>query len=405
MDEHRVALVSLVQELIQLRSVNSPPTGDEKLAQQVVGHWLRQLGLTVDEYSVSLVPGITDHPAWRELGRDYSNRPNVMAYLQGSGSGPSLLFTGHMDTVGLCEDEPWQHQPFAGDFDGESIFGLGAFDMKGGLAAGMMAVRCLVELGVRLGGTLYFESVVDEEYGGANATLAGRLRYPQIDGAILMEPTNLRIATGHKNTGVWNLTVRGHAGRSFSGETTSNPAKTLVEMIQWLDNFFTSRVSSASGPEPYLWEIDRLHAGPSVQFMGTRVPPTASVTFWVEGGVDDNPDILDQMATHLNRQFEPSTYELVPVIPPLWGSEIAANHSLVAHVQRSMRLWEGDDALITAPFACDGAMFNRHSQTPVLILGPQGGNAHSADEYVNFESLVTLSKVLACTAVEWCNAI
>lgn len=403
MDSHRGALISMVQEFIQLSSINSPPTGGEKTAQNVLGHWFRQLGLTVDEYDINLVPGIREHPAWRELGRDYDNRPNVMACLQGGGAGPSLLFTGHIDTVGLCEDELWQHRPFAGDFDGESIFGLGAFDMKGGLVAGMMAIRCLVELGVRLTGSLYFESVVDEEYGGANATLAGRLRYPHIDGAILMEPTNLRIANGHLNTSVWNLAVRGHAGRSFSGELTINPAKTLINMVQWLGEFFTSRGYDESKPAGSAWEIDRIHAGPSVEFMGTRVPPSASVTFWVEGQVEDNPDILGQMADHLNRRYDPGTYELVPVIPPLWGSQIASDHPLVAVVQQSMRLWDGDDTVITAPFACDGAMFNRHSQTPLVILGPQGGNAHSADEFVQVESLVTLSKVLACTAVEWCK--
>ena len=403
MDSHRSTLVSLVQQLIQLPSVNAPPLGDETVAQKMIGHWFRQLGLSVDEYDVCSVDGIKNHPAWRDLDRNYVGRPNVMACLPGSGTGRSLVFTGHIDTVELSEDIAWNHDPFAGEYDGESIFGLGAFDMKGGLAAGMMAIRCLVELGVQCDGTIYLESVVDEEYGGSNATLAGRLRYPAIDAAILMEPTNLHIATGHRSTSVWILTVTGQSSRSFSGEATTNPARTLIDMMQWLGEFLTSRTNQHHGGESYPWEIDRLHAGPTSERMGTRIPPTASVIFWVEGGADEDPNIRDQMARWLNERFDASDYELRPMIPPLLGSQIASDHPLTRCLQRSMHPWGVEEEPITAPFACDGAMFNRHSRTPVILFGPEGGNAHGADEFVRVESVLRLSQVLARTAVAWCG--
>ena len=402
-DSHRGGLISLVQQLIQLLSINVPPIGNETTAQNLVTHWFRQLDLSVDQYDVRDVEGIELHPAWRDLGRDYGGRPNVMAVLQGSSEGRSLLFTGHIDTVDLDDGLRWHHDTFAGEYCDGSIFGLGAFDMKGGLAAGMMAMRCLVELGLQLDGTVYFESVVDEEYGGANATLAGRLRYPSIDAAILMEPTNLQIATGHRSTSVWTLTVKGQAGRSFSGEATVNPARTIIDMMQWLGEFLTSRSNRTGTTEFYPWEIDRLQAGPALREMGTRVPSRATATFWVEGGMDENPNILEQMVAHLDARFEASSYELRPAIPPLWGSAIAEDHPLVDCLQSSMRQRGNDATLVTAPFACDGAMFNRHSRTPVILLGPEGGNAHGADEFVRVDSLITLCKVLASTAVACCS--
>lgn len=397
-DARRDMLISLVQELVQLPSRNRPPEGDELAAQRVIGHWLRQLGVEVDQYDIIAVENIHKHPAWRPLGRHYQDRPNLMGVLRGVGKGRSLLYTGHVDTVAL-DSNPWRYDPFGGEYDGRAIYGLGAFDMKGGLAAGLMAVRGFIELGIKLLGSLYFESVVDEEFGGANASLAGRLRYPGIDGAILMEPTNLKLASQHRGTSVWNLLVTGLPGRTFSGETTFNPAKSLAAMLNSLDDFFIAHPRL----NQYPWEVDRIQAGPVDQPMGTRVPAQAEAVFWVETGADDNPDVGQEINAWLSRQFPGVKYKLTPMIPPLLGSGIPPDHPLAQALAQSARDVGVDGDMVTAPFACDGAMFNRFSKTPLVLLGPEGGNAHGADEYVTVDSLMTLTKVLMRTACSWCG--
>ncbi len=402
---HREWFVSLTSELVRAPSINAPPTGGEKTVQQLIGHWFGQLGIEASLYELGEISGLQEHVAWRP-GRNYGGRPNLVARLKGNGEGRSLVLSGHADTVGLA-DEAWLHPPFAADCDGERIYGLGAFDMKGGLASAMLAARCLQDLNISLAGDLYVESVVDEEFGGANGTLAGRLRHPRIDGAIIMEPTNLRLATSHRGVVVLRLEVLGKPGRSFSGEEVVNPAKILARMIQDLEEFNRRRNASRHQyglADTLGLEIDQLRAGPVDEMLGTRVPSVAWATFWLDLDPDQDPSApVDALASLLTQRYDPTQFRLTSVIPALWGSRIPDEHPLVKTVSTSLQLAEVNPLPITAPFACDGAMFNRHSRTPMLILGPEGGNAHAADEFVSVSSLQTLTAVLALATIDWCG--
>lgn len=403
--ERRDAVASVVSELVQIPSINHPPTGDERLAQNVIAGMLRRLGCEVDCYDVLSVPGIEEHPAWRP-GRDYTGRPNVMARLEGRGAGNSLVLSGHIDTVGIT-GEPWEHDPFGGDFDGESVYGLGAFDMKGGLAAAYMALWCLVDLGIELRGDLYLESVVNEEYGGATGTLAGRLSYPHIDGAILMEPTNLRLATSHRGGIMWRIRAQGQPGRSFSGEHTANPIFPLCAILQDLEAFNRERNEKRRQRglvEPLPIEISQLKAGPVEWEMGERVPNEAWATLWVETDPDDDLSAVgDAITGFLSSRRSLENVRFTPIIPPLPGSGIPHDAPLSRTVAGAMRDIGLDATPVTAPFACDGAMFNQFSSTPMLLLGPAGGNAHAHDEWVSVASVQRLAEVLATTAVRWCQ--
>jgi acetylornithine deacetylase len=277
--------------------------------------------------------------------------------------------------------------------------------MKGGLAAAYMALWCLTGLGVELPGDLYLESVVNEEYGGATGTLAGRLRYPDIDGAIIMEPTNLALATGHRGGLMWRIIVEGKPGRSFSGEQTVNPVFPLCAILQDLEAFNQERNQKrrAHGlPGPLPIEISQVKAGPVEWEMGERVPNEAWATLWVEIDPDDVPTIVgDQIITFLAARRSLENVRFIPIILPLLGSSIPHDSPLARTVASAMKDADLDITPVTAPFACDGAMFNRCSNTPMLLLGPIGGNAHAHDEWVSVTSLQQLTAVLATTAVMW----
>ena len=110
-----------------------------------------------------------------------------------SGGGKSVLFSGHMDVVPPYP-LPWSlHEPYDTALEGEKLFGRGTVDMKGGLLAAFLAIRFLKQSGFCPKGDILFESVVDEEYAGANGTLAGRVRGDQADFAIIPEGTGMKI--------------------------------------------------------------------------------------------------------------------------------------------------------------------------------------------------------------------
>ena len=100
------------------------------------------------------------HPAWWP-GRDYANRPNVTSQIDGKGEGRSLLLSGHIDTVPLGTTD-WSYDPFGAVVEDGKLYGLGSFDMKGGVAALLSAVRVIKELDIPLAGDLIAETVVDE---------------------------------------------------------------------------------------------------------------------------------------------------------------------------------------------------------------------------------------------------
>jgi len=189
-------LVSITQQLVQTPSINHPPSGDELQCQMLIFDYLRNMGLDPDIYSLDQVSGLKEHPSyWPQ--RDYHHRPNVSARIPGRGDGRSLVLSGHIDTVPLGAKE-WAHDPFGGQVDNGKLYGLGAYDMKGGVAINLGVMRILQELGVELKGDLVFESVVDEEFAGVNGTLAARLHNGPADGVIIPEPTDLMICNSNK---------------------------------------------------------------------------------------------------------------------------------------------------------------------------------------------------------------
>ncbi|MBO0798924.1 MAG: M20/M25/M40 family metallo-hydrolase, partial [Blastocatellia bacterium] len=199
-----------ISGLVRIPSENTPPTGSEFECQSYVQGRLRELGLQADLYELASVPGLQTHAAFRHE-RDYTNRPNVAAVWPGSGGGRSLLLSGHIDTVPRGS-EPWTRDPFGAEIEGNRLYGLGSNDMKGGIAAMLVAVESLREAGVKLRGDLLFETVVDEEFGGVNGTLGGRLRGHNADAAVICEPTQQVICPAQMGGRTVHLTLRAESG-------------------------------------------------------------------------------------------------------------------------------------------------------------------------------------------------
>ena len=124
-----------------------------------------------------------------------------------------MLFTGHVDVVPVVGESRFGW--WDGTVEDDKLYGRGSNDMKGGIAAYLMAARCVRELDLELKGDLILETVVDEEFGGANGTLACRLRGYNADLAINPEPNNMLISRSHRGGLRGQPAVQqGFAGRS-----------------------------------------------------------------------------------------------------------------------------------------------------------------------------------------------
>jgi len=140
-DALRDELTAAIQDLVRIPTENLPPGGNERAGQEYLCRRLRDLGLDVDLYALDDVPGLTEQASYWP-GRDYRDRPNLTAIWRGRGGGRSLLLTGHMDTVPRGS-AAWSVDPFSGLYKDGRIYGLGAIDMKGPLAAFVLAIQAL----------------------------------------------------------------------------------------------------------------------------------------------------------------------------------------------------------------------------------------------------------------------
>jgi acetylornithine deacetylase len=394
LEMHKDDLVELVRKLVSFPSENRPPYGEEGPCQEFVADYLRRLGVTPDAFEPDAVDGAVDHAAWWP-GREYAGRPNVVGRLPGRGGGRSLLFSGHVDVVPALGAGVYDY--WAGDVADGRLYGRGSLDMKGGVACYLHALRCLVECGAELAGDVIVETVVDEEFGGANGTLAGRLRGYQADGAVLPEPSGLAVCHATRGGIQYRLHARGDkGGMDFGGGAPASALHTVA------------RASVA------LADAERRRGAPIYQYLlrsgdelpwGTEegTPVTGMLEFWaeIEPGVT-----REQLEAELHGAVDPATAGGVPLsweqrtrfLPALDGDP----GSPIATAMRAA-LGTPDAAPEAAPFACDAFMFGVGGGTPVVVCGPGGDNPHAPDEYVVVDDLHTLADAYVRLALHWCG--
>ena len=413
---HRDEVLETLRGYIAIESINTPPTGGEKGAQMAFAGMARALGCDVDVYEISSVPGLLEHPHyWRE--RPCTGRPNVNAVRKGKGKGGgrSLLLSGHMDTISIGPD-PWSKNPFGGEIDNGKLYGLGAYDMKGGVAASLCVVKALNDLQVDLRGDLLIESVVDEEAGGSNGTLAARLKY-NADFAILTEPTNGAVCPGTLGCLIVKVTFRGEPGIVVGTQRPIDPVVGVARFIDFLVSWHEGMDSKWPRPQMYRdiplppMRVTQLKAGQTeLVFMGERVPSHA----WVNVLLSTFPnqqqeEVFDQLRHDfaLAQQQDPILAQFEPewkFVRWLQGSTMDEEHPGIRTLVNAVENVTGDSPSIQGfPAPCDAYMFTLHSPTPVVIFGPTGSGAHAPDEHIEIEPYLQFVEALIRVTIDWCE--
>jgi putative selenium metabolism hydrolase len=150
----------------------------------------------------------------------------------GAGQGPKLLLNGHMDTVDVGELARWRHAPYDADIEDGVLYGRGACDMKGGLAAMVYAARALLAAGVELKGDLYVVGAVQEEpCEGLGMRVLVEEEGLRPDWVLLGEPSNLQVRLGHRGRLEMQIHVRGRAAHASAPELGSNAIHHAARLV------------------------------------------------------------------------------------------------------------------------------------------------------------------------------
>ena len=415
-ERRREGLVRLLRRLVRIPSENTPPRGAELRCQLYIARFLRRLGWDVTVYPLSEVAGLESHPLYWP-GRDYTRRPNVGARLAGAGAGRSLLLSGHVDTVPRGS-LPWVHAPFGAEIEGNRLYGRGANDMKAGLAMNLFVAQALAALRIRLRGDLFIESVVDEEFGGVNGTLAGRLAGFNAEAAIITEPTALRVCPAQRGGRTAHIRLRAPGGILREEGGPAGVIEALRCLLIRAEEFARRRRQAAAVHEYYRHTADpvpvavtKIAAGGWGSREPIGPPEQCDLEMYWQAMPGETRAQVDAQFFHWLEETVRAEPELFPQAPQVtfpirWlpGSALPASEPLVREMAEAAQRALGRAPDITGiEGPCDMYVFHQGFATPALLWGPRGGNTHATDEYVELGSLFDAAKALLLFVCRWCG--
>jgi acetylornithine deacetylase len=369
---------------------------------------LRDL-VAIDSVNPTLVPGAAGEgavadalaAAMRRAGLDVTvetvapGRPNVVGVVEGRAKGRTLMLCGHTDTVGVAG----MANPFSPVERDGRLYGRGAQDMKGGVAA-MVAAAAALAARTLPAGRVVVACVVDEEHSSIGAeALAGGWR---ADGAVVTEPTDLAIAIGHKGFEWIEIEVHGkaaHGSRPADGEDAILRLGRVLARLEALDADLQSRP-----PHPLLGTAS-LHA--SIVAGGRELssyPDLATLQMerrtLPDEGLSAGVTEIDQICMSLARA-DPSFRASGRQMFARAGYEIASEHVLPRAIYDASAACGGAPRIAGASFWTDAAIL-AHAGIPSVLFGPGGAGLHSTEEYVVVADVLHCRDALVELALRFC---
>ncbi len=396
----RDRLIDDLQTLVRTPSI----TGSEEIVADWAAGALQELGLTVEMVRPDLA-GIRADAAWPGAEMPRTSLPVVVG--RAGGGGRRLILSGHLDVVPPGDLATWTFDPWAAEIRDGRLYGRGACDMKGGVAAILAAVRALVSSGdlSRLDGELMVVLVPSEEDGG-QGTLAAIRSGAVGDMAIITEPSRLDVIVAHAGAITFRLTVPGRAAHASRRREGVSALDKLFALMQALAADEASRNEAETDPLmtelglPYPTIVGMVEGGEWASTVLDRV--VAYGRYGVRLGQAPADAELELRAVVVAACSEDDFLRDHPATVEITGgrfgsARVAVDDALPAGLADIAEAVTGRrPAMRAEPYGADMQMFVNHGGTPCVIFGPGDVKfAHSADEFVPIDEVETCARVLA----------
>lgn len=377
-------VINLLKSLIRINSENPP--GNEYEIAQFVGRFLTGCGFEVAYYEPE------------------SKRVSVVGRLTGKKKGPRLILNGHLDTKPAVPpyptDEKWSTDPFVPTLIGERLYGVGACDMKGGMAALLSASKVFsVEGKEGMAGELIFEGAADEEGGSTFGTEYLLKEGVAGDMAIVAEATSLKICPAELGALWLTIHVKGERGHASMPWYKVNAIDKMMEVVAGLREYIKEkqrRVKHRYFPRHPSLNLGVLSGG----FHPGVIPDGCSLTFdirllpgetrqSVRKEVEDHMEALAKRDPQLKLSYE---YFKSGGAEP---SEIDDRHPLVNVLRESYREVTGAESGLSGFIGfSDAGLLVQRGKIPTVIFGPGDiEQAHSINEYVSVKDVCTAAQI------------
>jgi acetylornithine deacetylase len=374
-------ITALLRDLVRIDSVNpdlAPGAPGEGAIAGRVSAALEELGLEVTRHEET--PG----------------RPSIVGRLPGAGRGRSLMLNAHYDTVGV-DGMP---EPFSGDVRDGRLYGRGAYDMKGSLAACIGAVKALVDAGRRPDGDVLIAAVADEEV--ASLGTAEIIAHHAVDGAIVTEPTSLRVCLAHKGFVWMEVRTMGRAAHGSRPELGIDANVRMGRVLAGLEDL--ERRLREREPHALLGH-GSIHAATLRGGTGLSTY-AAECVLGVERRTipgEAAEVAIAEVRAILDRLSGADPTFVVTLEPTLAREPFEArpDSPLVDTVCRVMSDAGREPERVGDTPWMDAALLSA-AGIDTMVLGPHGTGAHAAEEWVDLDSVMELADILAGTALAYC---
>jgi acetylornithine deacetylase/succinyl-diaminopimelate desuccinylase family protein len=383
--------IDFLRKLIQTKSAN-PFTPDKSVPETPVERAIAEIihEKLIDMNITSKLIGVSPF------------RPNVLAEINGGEK--TLILNGHMDTV--LPGDNWTQDPYGASISGNRLYGLGAVDMKASLSVFIYAAKAITDIGLKLDGKLVLTFVVDEEPGacsnyGTKYLIKNGLHG---DAAIVGEPGNRNIAIGHRGGYRFKITVLGEAVHSGfkSWEDGTKGHNAIIDMAKVIDALIGFEIRS--NKTEAFQNRKSVFTFPTVIEGGTsiNVVPEKCVAYGdcrLLPGVTAQT-IKENIEESLNRIANLDYYvDDLLYVPAV---EISSEEEIVRILRNAMKSTDKKppSTVVSGPWN-DGWMFITNGIPAVCGFGPSGSSAHSPDEYVLIDDVISTTKIYTRAIIDY----
>ncbi|KQZ99691.1 succinyl-diaminopimelate desuccinylase [Mesorhizobium sp. Root157] len=404
-EARRDEVVALTADLIRFPTVNPPGEAYTPCAEYV-GAYLKKCGFETEFIRGEGAPGDTDRYP----------RTNVVARFDGRVPGPCVHFNSHIDVVEAGDG--WSVDPFAGIVKDGKVYGRGACDMKGGLAASIIAVQAFMQVYPDFPGAIEISGTVDEESGGfggvAHLAKLGYFSKPKVDHVIIPEPLNKdRICLGHR--GVWwaEIETKGeiaHGSMPFLGDNAVRHMGAVLqafedELFPALERKTTRMPVVPEGARRSTMNINSIHGGQTEDFRpglpSPNVPDSCRLTidrrFLLEEDIDTVKSEVISILDQLKRERPKFDYDIRDImeVQPTMTERGAPVVKAIA--QGIMDVFDREPDYVISPGTYDQKHVARLGHLYDCIAYGPGilDLAHRPDEWVGIDDMVESAKVMA----------
>lgn len=336
----------------------------------------------------------------------YEGRANLVAFRRGSGSGRSIILQTHADVVPAGD---WEEAFVPREEDG-MLYGRGACDAKGHIAAIWLALAALKEAGIELKGEIQTQIVAEEEFGGNGALSLIRQGY-KADAVLIAESTELQIHPANRGAVWFRIEIEGlpkHMGRKHEGISAIDLSYRVIHALYGYEKKIIADSARYPGFESYTnpvqVNIGMLHSGEWPSMVAANAVIEGGVGFLPNRSMEQVKREVKQVIDRIDDPWLRSHYKLT--FPRLHNDsyETDYHHPAILALEEACKETGLSSEVFGWNVSCDARLYAKVGNMPTIVFGAGSiVDAHARDEKISFEELKKAAEAMVRFLVKWCD--